>query len=157
MTAGSQERGGVDELLANSHRGLARLRSTLDALDDTALAVVPQVGWGVAATLAHLAFYDDWVAERWRRYLSTGHLETLPDDITDLINTAASRGWQVVAPHAAKTIALHAAEDVTLLISRLPSAALDAAVTTGRLAMVDRALHWGPHLDEIDALANSGD
>ncbi len=147
---------GADELLANTREGLAHLRSSVEALDKEALAVVPAAGWGVTATLAHLAFYDDWVAERWRRYLYAGAFQTLPDGITDLVNAAGLRGWQAVAPDQARQIACRAAEEVTKLILEVPRRALEAAIDTGRLAMVDRSLHWGPHLDEMAILVKGG-
>ena len=153
---GTSEERRVDALLANTGRGLARLRSTVKALDDDALAAVSPSGWGVAATLAHLAFYDDWVAERWRRYLSAGSFQTLPDDITDLVNASGSRVWQALALEQASPIACRAAEELTELIVALPRTALEAAIVSGRLAMVDRSLHWGPHLDEIATLLTGG-
>jgi hypothetical protein len=104
----------------------------------------------VAATLVHLAFYDDWVSERWRRYLVVGTIQDLPDDITDLVNTAGERGWQVVDPIRARTIVIEAADAVADLIHKLPRTALVDALTTDRAALVDRSLHWDPHLDEIE-------
>ena len=92
----------------------------MEALDDDALAAVSPPGWGVAATSAHLAFYDDWVAERWRRYLSAGSFQTLTDDITDVVNASGSRVWQALALDQASPIACRAAEELTELIVALP-------------------------------------
>ncbi len=153
---GVPEQRRADQLLANTLGGLARLRSSLAALDEETLAAVPARGWGVTATLAHLAFYDDWVAERWRRYVSAGAFQSLPDDITDLVNASGSRVWQAVAPDQARQVARRAADELTQLILALPRTALEAAIDTGRPAMVDRSLHWGPHLDEIAALLKGG-
>lgn len=42
-----------------------------------------------------------------------------------------------------------AAESLTKLIEHLPSNAVADAVATGRSAMVDRSVHWDPHLGEM--------
>ena len=140
------------ELVANTRAGLARMHAALGTLDDGALEVRPESGWGVAATLAHLAFYDDWVAERWRRWLAAEAFQDLPDDITELVNASGERGWATAAPGPARTAALEAADAVTKLIEELPPAALEDAIRTGRERMVDRSVHWNAHLDEIEAI-----
>jgi hypothetical protein len=45
---------------------------------------------------------------------------------------------------------VEAADAVTDLIRNLPRTALIEALNTDRAAMVDRSLHWDPHLDEIE-------
>jgi hypothetical protein len=140
----------IDELLAGSHRSLARLQAVIASLDDRALGQPTPSGWSVAATLAHLAFYDDWVSERWRRCLATGELQDLPDDITELANVAGKRGWQAIDPEVAKIIAADAAEAMVGFLGTLPRAALEQAIGAGRYAMIDRSVHWDPHLDEIE-------
>lgn len=142
----------VDELVANLRSGLVRLHAVLDGMDDAGLATTPDSGWSVAGTLVHLAFYDDWVAERWRRRLSAGRFQDLPDDITELVNAAGQRGWSTAEPHLARTAALRAADSVADLIEHLPPDALEDAIRTGRERMIDRSAHWIPHLGEIGAL-----
>ena len=51
--------GDAEELRANTRAGVARLHEALLGMSDEQLGVVPSSGWSVAATLAHLAFYDD--------------------------------------------------------------------------------------------------
>jgi len=140
----------IDDLLAGTLRSRQRLHNVVTGLDENALARRTTSGWTVAATLVHVAFYDDWVSERWRRYLATGEIRDLPDDITDLVNAAGERGWQVVDPIRARAIVLEAADAVADLISHLPRTALVDALNTDRAALVDRSLHWDPHLDEIE-------
>ena len=139
-----------DDLLAGTIRSLRRLRATVADLDEDALCRRVASGWTVAATLAHLAFYDDWVAERWRRYQAAGAIQDLPDDITDLVNASGERGWHAVDPIRARAIVIEAADAVSDLIGTLPQAALADALATGRRAFVDRSLHWDPHVDEIE-------
>lgn len=140
----------IDDLLAGTGRSHRRLLAVVSELDESALACRTASGWTVATTLAHLAFYDDWVSERWRRYLAAGAFQDLPDDITELVNAAGERGWQVVDPVRARGIVIEAADAVTDLIRHLPRSALVEALSTGRAALVDRSLHWDPHLDQIE-------
>jgi hypothetical protein len=140
----------VDDLLAGTVRSHRRLLAVASVLDENALVRHTVSGWTVAATLTHIAFYDDFVSERWRRYQAAGSFQDLPDDITDLINAAGERGWQAVDPIRARTIVIEAADAVSDLILHLPQTALVDALKTGRAAMVDRSLHWDPHLDEIE-------
>ena len=139
-----------NEPASNTRRALTRLRSVACALGAEELERSTHSGWTVSATLAHLAFWDDWVTARWQRWLTIGHFQDLPDDITDLINEAALRGWKAIRPELATSVALQAAEALTTLIEQLPSLAVADAVATGRSAMIDRSVHWKPHLDEIE-------
>ena len=95
------------------------------------------------------SFYDDWVVERWRRWLADGRFHDLPYDITGLANAAGERTWHAVSPAQSVIVAREAAEAVTSHIAALPSAALQDAVAGGRLAMIDRSWHWDPHMDDI--------
>lgn len=146
---------GPEELVARTRQALVRLHAVIEGLEESTLARPTGSGWSIGTTLAHLAFYDDWVAERWRRWLATGQFQYLPDDIAELVNAAGERGWRAVQPDLAKADALQAAESVTTLIEQLPSHALEGAVSTGRPAMIDRSLHWSPHLDEIERALGS--
>jgi hypothetical protein len=121
----------------------------VDGLRSDEFARLTPSGWTISATLAHLSFWDDWVAERWRRWLTVGHFDEFPDEVMDLVNAAAIRVWTLVPPQRAKSAVLEAAEQVAALIGRLPEAALEDALATGRAAMIDRSLHWVPHMDEV--------
>jgi hypothetical protein len=107
--------------------------------------------WSIAGILAHLAFYDDWVRERWKRRLSDERFQDLPDDITELANAAGARGWNAVSPKLVRVIAAAAAQGVVELLDQLPKTALADAIATGRLSMIDRSKHWDPHLNEIES------
>ena len=140
-----------DALRANTRESLSRLRAMTGKLDPLDLKRITTSGWSVAGTLAHLAFYDDWVAARWRDRLQDGTFQDLPEDITHLANRAGARGWQQIDANQAAAVARAAAEDVASLLETLPRAAVEDAVATKRPAMLDRSVHWGPHLDEIEA------
>jgi hypothetical protein len=109
-------------------------------------------GWTASAVFAHLAFWDRLVAARWESYDRNGAIETLPDTHTDLVNAAGLPLWLALSPEAAVAEAIAAADQVVERIASLSSAAVEAALTTGRRAMLDRTFHWTPHLDELAAL-----
>ena len=133
--------------------GLRRMQTLVTSLSDDSLHRVLANGWTVAATLAHLAFWDHWVEARWDHFSRTGSFHDLPDDIADLVNEAAMAEWHALPPRETVRLCLDAAVSVTHRIERLSSPHISAAVETGRLAMVDRTLHWYPHVDEIDRAA----
>ncbi len=139
-------------MLVATEASLKRLLSALDELaelEDEAMYTRTAAGWTVAATLVHLAFYDDWVATRWLRRIGDGRFQDLPDDITDLANAAGERGWHGVPAAEARRMAGEAARTVTALLAALPADLLEDAVVTNRPAMIDRSIHWDPHIEEI--------
>ncbi|MGO9342849.1 MAG: DinB family protein [Acidimicrobiales bacterium] len=141
-----------EDLLVATRASLSRLLSVLaelDELDDDAMQTRTPAGWTVAATLVHLAFYDDWVAARWRQRIGDGRFQDLPDDITQLANAAGERGWHGVPAAEARRMAREAARAVTAQLDGLPADVLEDAVGTNRPAMIDRSMHWEPHIEEI--------
>jgi hypothetical protein len=131
--------------------GLGRVEALVRPLREDSLRQVLDSGWTIAATLAHLAFWDRWVEARWSHFVRTGAFHDLPDDITDLVNEAAKAEWHAVPPPETVGLCLDAAASVTRTIQRLSPGHILAAVETGRLALVDRTVHWYPHVDEISA------
>lgn len=142
-------------LVARTTDGFERLFDFLDAIDQNLFAVPLDGGWTVSAVLAHLAFWDRWVEERWRRYATLGRFDDLPDDIDDLANAAARDAWLAVPAQAALAMARQAAATVTSRIESLPLEAVRAAVDSNREALVDRTRHWRPHLDDIRRAVSS--
>jgi hypothetical protein len=140
----------ADVLLANTRRCLARFESVVGSLDRVEPALKTTSGWTIAGTLGHLAFWDDWVRARWTYWLGGGGFHDLPDDLTDLVNAAGQRAWEAIRPDRAKSVALEAAQSVVQVLDQLPTLALQDALSTGRFAMVDRSIHWEPHLNEIE-------
>jgi hypothetical protein len=141
----------MSTLVEATVNGLSRIETVVRSLGEDSLRQMLDSGWTVAATLAHLAFWDRWVEARWSHFLRTGAFHDLPDDITDLVNEAAKPGWHAVPPGETVRLCLDAAVSVTRTIQGLSSANILAAVETGRLALIDRTMHWYPHVDEINA------
>jgi hypothetical protein len=136
--------------LERNARDRERLRDLVARLDDEALQRPLDGPWTVAATLAHLAFWDRWVQARWDRYERDGAIEDLPDGVIELANAAGLPQWLALAPRRAAEQALAAAEEGDRRIARLAPEAVRHAMATGRRSMLDRSLHREPHLDEIE-------
>jgi len=141
---------GQDHAVRNTE-GLDQLRELVRRLRDSDLALpVGSGGWTVSSTLAHVAFWDNVVVERWKQFDQRGAFTDMGDPVLDIVNAAALEQWRALPPRLAADQALAAAEAVTARIAGLSAAAIEAAATTGRRFMLDRTIHWAPHLAEID-------
>jgi len=127
-----------------------RLRALAEGADERYLQSPLGDGWTVAVALAHLAFWDGWVLARWDQYGRDGTVEELPDCVVDLANAAGLPQWLALAPRRCAELAVDAAEAVDDLIKRLPPAAVEEVIATGRPAMADRSVHRSSHLDDIE-------
>lgn len=125
----------------------------LAGLADGALTAGLADGWTVGAVLAHLAFYDRFVVQRWRAALASGALVPLTREmLVDFVSAANAGGlpqWRALPPSWSARDAREAAEEFDDFVAALPQEALDQV--RGRGLMVDRKLHRAPHLDEVEA------
>jgi hypothetical protein len=141
---------GQDHAVRNGE-GLDQLRAVVGRLRDSELALpVGSGGWTVSSALAHVAFWDNVVVERWKEFDQRGAFTDMGDPVLDIVNAAALEQWRALPLWLAADQALASAEAVTARIAGLSAAAMEAAVTTRRLFMLDRTIHWAPHLAEID-------
>ena len=70
--------------------GLDRLRQLVRRLHDSDLALPVGVdGWTVSSTLAHLAFWDNVVVERWKQFDRRGAFTDMAEPVFDIVNAAA--------------------------------------------------------------------
>ncbi len=106
-------------------------------------------GWTGAAMLAHLAFWDRFVIARWDAYHRDGVIFELPSAHLDLVNAAGLPLWRALDPAEAAAQAAAAASEVTQRIASLSPEAVSYARSIQRPAMLDRTLHWSPHLSEL--------
>ena len=131
-----------------NRQGLERLRR-LASLSDAELATDTGDGWTVSTVLAHMAFFDRMLVPRWDIYEKDGaFVEMIPKHF-DLINDAAAGDWSALPPRPTVAKCIEAAERAVARIDALPAKAMAVALETNRVALLDRTLHWGPHLDQI--------
>ena len=119
--------------------------------DDHAREAMP--GWTIGALLAHLAFWDRLVVERWTQAIADG--ATIPaglsDVLTDLINGASLPQWTAMPGPLAGREAVAAAEAVDACVEGLEEARVAAAEAAGLGRLIDRSRHRVEHLDAIAA------
>lgn len=133
-----------------------RLRDLVWRLTDEDLGRTLANGWTVAVALAHIAFWDRITHARWRAILAGLPLENsfFPPGSIDWTNEAAAPQWGALPVRAAAEDAVRAAEELDLLIARLPEAAIEQALANHRPGMLDRTHHRGQHLDRIDEVVS---
>jgi hypothetical protein len=133
-----------------NREGLERLRR-ISSLSDAELAMDTGNGWSVATVLGHMAFFDRMLPLRWDVYERDGSFAELTPNHFDLINHAGASDWSALPPGAAVTRCIAAAELAVARIEALPEKAVAVAQETNRPALLERILHWGPHLDQIES------
>jgi hypothetical protein len=127
-----------------------RLRTLLTGIEPTRKMV--EDGWTISALLAHLAFWDRMVEARWDQYDREGTIAQLPDGLVDLINAANLPLWLATPPRRSVELVLITADEVDQRIEALPDAAVEYALASGRLVLVDRSPHRQEHLAQIERL-----
>jgi hypothetical protein len=117
----------------------------------------------VGQVLGHLAFWDRFLAARWRAALAAGPGEqpaSLPHELADMLNDGLPPTWGAMAAGAGRVTigdALAAAEAVDGIIARLPVETPVEAILAERPALLDRSIHRLEHLAAIDlALTHGG-
>ena len=131
-----------------NRQGLERLRR-LASLSDAELATDTGDGWTVSAVLAHMAFFDRMLVPRWDTYEKDGAFAEMTPRHFDLMNDAGAGDWSALPPRPTVAKCIEAAERAVARIDALPAKAMAVALETNRVALLDRTLHWGPHLDQI--------
>ena len=131
-----------------------RMRNLLVTLDSSAPRP-DDGGWSAAETLAHLAFWDRMVLERWQRADRLGQdiPDPLPDGLSDMVNEAVIGHWAAIPLQAAAELAERSAGDIDALVERLSDERVAAARERGFARLVERALHRDEHLDSLEGLS----
>jgi len=143
--------------LEHNREGLRSLRALIERLSDEDLSRDIGDGWTVAVALAHIAFWDRYLAARWDHALREGLAapEGLPDYVADFVNEASLVGWRACPPREAAKQALAAAETIEKRLAELDPALPAAALAGGRPSLVDRSLHWLQHIDQIERVVGA--
>lgn len=126
------------------------LRRVVAGLSDADLAHPTHSGWTVAATLAHLAYWDRryrLVLQRWER----GEVATIeePDWADDVTNDALLPEWLALPPREACRLALEAADAVDALVASLSASTVAGVMEARRRWLLHRHGHRREHLAEI--------
>jgi hypothetical protein len=151
--------------LQRNEASLARLSELAGRLTPDRLARrVGDGSWTVGQVLGHLAFWDRFLAARWRTALASGpgvQPTPVPHELADMLNDCLPPAWGAFAAEAGRAAiddALAAAQAVDGLIAGLPAEAPVEAMLAERPALLDRSIHRFEHLSAIErALAAESD
>ncbi len=127
-----------------------RLVALVERLSDADLARPLDGGWTIAATLAHMAFYDRRAAvlfEKWRHRPPSA--QDSPGDV-DVLNEAALPQWRAIPPRAAANEAIAAAEAADRAVASADPRLLEQVLAAGPPISLVRAEHRAEHLDQIE-------
>ena len=127
---------------------LRRLQTLIGRLHDDDFNRDAGGGWTVGAVLAHIAFWDRYVTTRLSRWEKQGFDSTPLDP--DSINDAALPGWRAIPGRIAATEALAAAQECDARTAGATEVLAAAILAAGRLRVLDRSIHRGEHLNQIE-------
>jgi hypothetical protein len=141
-----------NQLNVENSRSRRDLAAFTASLDQTALATDVGGGWTVAMTLAHTAFWDQFVASQWRRRGDRLTPADWADEVADFVNDGLEPLLAVLPGPETVRLVLAAADEVDAVVAALPDASIDAIRAEDRGWLVDA---W-EHRDEHIAQANRG-
>jgi Mycothiol maleylpyruvate isomerase N-terminal domain len=130
-----------------------RLRALVDRLTDEDLRRPVAAGWTVAATLAHLAFWDQRTVvllDAWKGKAPTAVPGDFDDAMIDWINDATKPLCLALAPREAARLAVAIADEADRAVAALPDDLVRASTERRTGVYVLRAEHRQEHLDEIE-------
>ena len=136
--------------VARNAESRERLRAILSHLREADYARPIGHGWTVGAALAHLAHWDRTNLTRLREREAAGSLvpRAIPT-IADSVNDELLPSWLSMSPSQVAAEVTAAAEAVDKVVARLPPD-LVSAILAIRARTLDRSIHRGEHLDEVE-------
>jgi len=129
-----------------------RLKALVARLSDDDLRREVGAGWTVAATLAHIAFWDQRVLKLLHRFERQGVGPSPHPADVDAINDAAKALCLALPPHTAAHLAVTTAEELDRELETLSDDMLAELAHAGHPIKLLRAEHRQYHLDEIEQL-----
>jgi uncharacterized damage-inducible protein DinB len=136
--------------VAENAAELRRLRALVERLSDGDLARPTPGGWTVAASLAHVAFWDQrilfWL-DRWERGETP---RPLVEGDTDWVNDAAKPLCLALPPRVAARLTVEIAETLDRKLAALSDDRIAENQAAGEPLFLARAHHRKTHLDEIE-------
>jgi hypothetical protein len=143
-----------ESFVQSNERSRDRLVARIKDLDEESLRRKVNDEWTIAATLAHVAFWDQICIARWDAYDSGGSLEDIPNKTIDLVNAGNLPAWLALTGRTTVDLVTKSMEDLDDRIARLSKDALQAAAGGGFTYMLDRTRHRDEHSAEIEAILN---
>ena len=139
----------LDRSFVESNRASTnRIRALAARLTDEEMQHPVGEHWTVAIALAHLAFWDRRVMYVLDRTESDGAV--FEPDIDIYVNDLSLPLWAAIPPGAAARIAIESAEALDRRLEDFSPALLEEIYASHK-RWVERVLHRGEHLDEVDA------
>lgn len=129
-----------------------RLKALVGKLSDDDLRREVGAGWTVAATLAHIAFWDQRVLKLLHRFERQGVGPSPHPADVDAINDAAKALCLALPPRTAAHLAISTAEELDRELANLSDDMLEELSGAGHPIKLLRAEHRAYHLDEIEHL-----
>ena len=133
-------------------RGRLRAIANRIAAGDTTLRAVGD--WPAATALAHLAFWDRFVAARWAHARAHGLPipATLPPDLGEMLNDAASHAWSALRPAEIARLAIEASEACDAAVADVTPEQVAALEAEGMSRLAERSHHRAKHFDPMEGI-----
>ena len=129
-----------------------KLRALIEGLTDEQLSLPAVAGWTIAATLAHIAFWDNRILYLLN-YWKENEITPSPYDV-DAINEAHKPLCLSLAPRTAALLALQAAEAIDAEIEKAPDELVKKILAAKVQFKFERNVHREYHLKEIEEVLN---
>jgi DinB family protein len=143
-----------DEAIDRRNRESAeRLTALGGRLSEGELTAKIDAPWTTAGLLAHIAFWDRFVLERWGLAAERGERTPMAvdDGLMDRINDASLNQWMSIPPQVALEECATAASALDAFIAGLHGEVRAELVAEGRERLMDRSLHRSEHLRTIES------
>jgi hypothetical protein len=137
------DRGFVERNRASTQR----IRALVERLSDEEMQHRVGQDWTVAIALAHLAFWDRRVMYVLDMTERDGKVFIPEIDI--FVNDLSLPLWAAIPPRAAARIAIESAEELDARLEAFAPALLEEVYGASK-RWVERSMHRGEHLDEVD-------
>lgn len=139
--------------LLENNASRERLNKVLASLRNEDFVREVSRGWTIAATLTHLAFWDNYYLAFLTRWEQTGY-ETIHGDV-EAINSALRPIILSVDGSKAKELVLNGAEAIDRKVAEINSDLRSRIFSDGHERVLRRAMHRNEHLDEIEKVLSN--
>lgn len=138
--------------LERNEQSVIRLRQVIASIPERRWTQTIEGGWTSGVLLAHMAFWDRFVRERWEHAHRTHRIAPVAIDLglADLVNDASVPGWALIPPRDAARMALAAASETNATIAALGDDAVDAVDAAGWDSLLDRSIHRDEHIAALE-------